>query len=227
MSMTGDMKKADSDNLQAGKPANRQEYRYNLTSGEHFEVNGEKERGGAGCACDEAANSGAGMACWAGGYSDAGLTNQVECWEVNPNKRRGQPIFKMSNSRRDVGASACGGRLVVAGGKDGNVDVFNMSSPDGQRVTYKLGKALPGARVGCVGKRVAVISGGNQNSIFIVDTAALPASGSVLPTLPAPLSGAGKVAVAADTASGAVMFFDGTHADLLSLKALEEDSVIV
>merc|ERR1712222_131667 len=122
--MTGDMKKEEM-GLTVSKPANRQEYRYNLTSGEHFEVNGEKQRGGAGCACDEAANTGAGRAFWAGGYSNSGLTTQVEMWQVNPNKRGGQPIFKMSAARRDVGAVACGGRLVVVGGKDGNVDVFN------------------------------------------------------------------------------------------------------
>lgn len=65
-SMTGDFAKA-SEYHGRRKPANRQAspllstglkgvtqdvmqvYRYNLTSGEAFEVNGEKQRGGAGC----------------------------------------------------------------------------------------------------------------------------------------------------------------------------------
>jgi len=149
-------------------------------------------------------------------------------WSVNPNKRRGQPIFKMSASRRDVGASTCGGRLVVAGGKDGNVDVFNSSSiTDGERITYKLGKAISSPRIACVGKRIALISGGNQNQVFVVDTAALPAKGATLAQAPLPLSGGGRVAVAADTASGLVMFFDGQHADLFSIAGEDEVSTII
>jgi hypothetical protein len=226
MSMTGDLttagrrrRKHETGGLEALKPENRQEYRYNLTSGEHFEVNGEKERGGAGCACDESANAGAGRAFWAGGYSNSGLTTQIEMWSVNPNKRGGQPIFKMSAARRDVGASACGGRLIVAGGKDGKVDVYNSSSStDGELVSFNLGAPIASPRIGCVGKRVALISGGKQNKIFVVDTSALPAAGATVTSLPAPLSGAGLVAVAADPASGSVMFFDGQHGDLMSVK---------
>merc|ERR1712139_139539 len=161
------------------------EYRYNLTSGEHFEVNGEKERGGAGCGCDESANNGAGRAFWAGGYSNSAITDQIEMWSVDPNKRRGQPIFKMSKSRRDVGAAVCGGRFIVAGGTDGKstwstVDVFNSSSVDADTpLTFDLGVAIQSPRVSCLAGRVALISGGKvgkscNNQVFVLDTAALP-----------------------------------------------------
>lgn len=227
MSMTGDFKGID-DNLEAAKPANRQEYRYNLTSGEHFEVNGEKQRGGAGCACDPEANNGAGRAFWAGGYSNSAITDQIEMWQVDPNKRRGQPIFKMSKSRRDVGAAVCGGRFIVAGGSDGKsawstVDVFNSSSTaDGERVTYDLGIALTSPRVTCLAERVALISGGRSGKtcnqkVFVLDTAALPDGGAALDSLPLPLSAVGQVAVAAEKTSGSVMFFDGGAADLFTL----------
>ena len=61
--------------------------RYNLTSGEHFENNGEKERGGAGCGCDAAAN----RVFWAGGFSDSGVTTDVEYWGADPLHRGGEP----------------------------------------------------------------------------------------------------------------------------------------
>ena len=90
------------------KPANRQVYRYNLTSGEHFENSGKKERGGAGCGCDPVAN----RVFWEGGSSNSGLSDNVEVWGVDPLHRGGEPIFKADTSLRDVGATACGGYFV-------------------------------------------------------------------------------------------------------------------
>merc|ERR1712139_413762 len=180
------------------------EYRYNLTSGEHFEVNGEKERGGAGCGCDESANDGAGRAFWAGGYSNSAITDQIEMWSVDPNKRGGQPIFKMSEARRDVGAAVCGGRFIVAGGANGKstysiVDVFNSSSTtDGDMVTYEMGVALKSPQVSCLAGRVALISAGGTSQVFALDTDHLPAAGTQLATLPLPLGGSTAAASAAD-----------------------------
>lgn len=107
-SMTGDMSKMISANGRLLKPANRQVYRYNLTSGEHFENSGKKERGGAGCGCDPVAN----RVFWEGGSSNSGLSDNVEVWGVDPLHRGGEPIFKADTSLRDVGATACGGYFV-------------------------------------------------------------------------------------------------------------------
>ena len=63
-----------------------QVYRYNLTSGEHFENNGEKQRGGAGCGCDAAAN----RVFWGGGEDNAGLSSDVEYWGADPLHRGGE-----------------------------------------------------------------------------------------------------------------------------------------
>lgn len=232
MSMTGDMKGQQEDTLSSSKPANRQEYRYNLTSGEHFEVNGEKERGGAGCGCDEAANNGHGRSFWAGGYSNSAITDQIEMWSVNPNKRGGQPIFKMSQARRDVGGAVCGGRFIAAGGANGKstynvVDVFNSSSTtDGDRVTYTMSVALKRAQVSCLADRVALISAGGTSQVFALDTSALPAAGTQLATLPLALGGSTAAASAADLQSGTVMFFDGQHADLFSLASLSDSFLV-
>ena len=82
---TGDFKKDDGA-VGAGKPADRQIYAYNLTSGVVFENNGEKTRGGAGCACGELLPtddvSGPHVTFWAGGFSDAGASAQVEVWRT-------------------------------------------------------------------------------------------------------------------------------------------------
>lgn len=226
MSMTGDMKGQQEDALSSSKPANRQEYRYNLTSGEHFEVNGEKERGGAGCGCDESANGGSGRAFWAGGYSNSAITNQIEMWSVNPNKRGGQPIFKMSTAKRDVGAAVCGGRFIVAGGANGkstysSVDVFNSSSmTDGDLVTYEMGVALKNPQVSCLAGKVALISAGGTTQIFALDTDALPAAGAQLAALPLPLGGSAAAASTFDPQTGTVMFFDGQHGDLFSMASV-------
>merc|ERR1712196_315419 len=59
--MTGDTVKDVTE-----KPANRQVYRYNITSGEAYENNGEKTRGGAGCGCTD------NRAFWGGGFSNSG-----------------------------------------------------------------------------------------------------------------------------------------------------------
>lgn len=92
-------------------------YRYNLTSGQVYENNGEKQRGGAGCGCVENTPDNDGRAIWAGGFSDAGLTDDVESWGVAPAFHRGgEPVFSCTEKRRDVGATVCGGLFVVAGG---------------------------------------------------------------------------------------------------------------
>ena len=136
-SMTGDMAK-DGEN----KPANRQVYRYNITSGEHFENNGEKERGGAACGCDADTN----RVFWAGGFSDSGVTTDVEYWGADPLHRRGEPQRSTSGKRRDVGGVACGGLFVAAGGNDGKtsqstIDIWvaNSTATSGQDRTLQLG----------------------------------------------------------------------------------------
>ena len=88
-------------------------YRYNLTSGEAFENNGEKQRGGAGCGCTD------NRVLFAGGFSNSGVSSNVESWGVNPFHRSGEPEFSTSVPRRDVGAVMCGGLFTVVGGSDG------------------------------------------------------------------------------------------------------------
>jgi len=230
LTMTGDMSKDDDTVPEAanttarrvGKPANRQVYRYNLTSGEAYENNGEKQRGGAGCGCADD------RAFWAGGFSDSGISSDVESWGVDPFHRRGEPSFGTSTKRRDVGAAACGGYFVVAGGTDGkhalaSVDVFNASSSTGGKpsATYNLGDALTLPRVACLGDRYAVISGGIAGStcnskVYVLDTTSMPTNGAALPTTSSPLSSKGQVAVASD-GSGTAMFFDGATGDVLNI----------
>jgi hypothetical protein len=67
--MTGDMVK--SNDVGVGAPEDRQIYAYNFTSNTVVENNGEKTRGGAGCACGEED----GVVFFAGGFSDSGITS--------------------------------------------------------------------------------------------------------------------------------------------------------
>ena len=78
-----------------------------------FENNMEKERAGAACACWPSADPLVpGRVFFAGGIDDAGVTDNVEMWGADPLKRRGQPCFKMSNKKSDVGGTTCNGYLV-------------------------------------------------------------------------------------------------------------------
>jgi len=205
------------------KPANRQVYRYNMTSGEAFENNGEKQRGGAGCGCDEASN----RVFWAGGFSDAGVTDDVEVWGADPFHRRGEPEFSTTTKRRDVGGVACGGRFIVAAGDDGkqnsnSVDVFLANSTTGGKpiATYTLGSALRAPRIACLAQRYALISGGEagsqcNNKVYVLDTQDSSSSSGALHTLATSLPVFGQVAVATDGASSAV-FFDGSAGSVIS-----------
>ena len=67
------------------------------------------------CGCDPNAPGG-GRVFFAGGFSDGGVTDQVGVWGADPLHRGGEPVFKMSPSRRDVGSAACGGFFVAVGG---------------------------------------------------------------------------------------------------------------
>jgi hypothetical protein len=234
-SMTGDLAKgcleqAGSSLLEVGKPETRQVYRYNLTSGEHFVNNGEKQRGGAGCGCDDAS----GRVFWAGGYSNSGPTDAVEFWGVDPFHRRGEPDLKASEARRDVGAAACGGLAVAAGGSAGkkksavgNVDVFDANSTGTPTtgLTLNLAAAVSSPKVTCLSGRYAVIAGGQSGSscsaaVSWLDTSALPTKDSKLPVLSTPLAGVtGDVAAASDAATGMVMFFDGQAGEVMSVRA--------
>lgn len=115
--MTGDFVKAATETF---KPSDRQIYSYNLTTGLQFENNGEKTRGGAGCACGEEA----GVVFFAGGFSDAGVTSGVEVWRT-PLARRGEPKLDMGQHKRDLGGVGCGGKAVFAGGTDGGKVVYD------------------------------------------------------------------------------------------------------
>eukprot|EP00440_Ansanella_granifera_P064991 gb/GFBE01070470.1/.p1 GENE.gb/GFBE01070470.1/~~gb/GFBE01070470.1/.p1 ORF type:complete len:377 (+),score=95.39 gb/GFBE01070470.1/:1-1131(+) len=228
-SMTGDMVKADDEEGRRLKPANRQVYRYNFTSGEVLENNGKKSRGGAGCGCDPVVD----RLFWAGGFSNSGVTADVEMWSADPFKRRGEPTFSTSQKRRDVGAAVCNGKFIVAGGTDGKaasntVDIFQTnSSTGGSRVTVKLGAALKLPRVACLGGRVALISGGDagkggcNTKVFLLDTATELTEGASLPVFDGALNAAGQVSVATDEAAGSVMFFDGHTGDLFTLSSEE------
>lgn len=128
--MTGDFKKSAAE---SGKPSDRQIYAYNLTSGAVFSNNGEKTRGGAGCACGDEA----GVVYFAGGYSDSGVSEQVEVWRY-PLARRGEPKLSMGEAKRDLGGSGCGNLAIFAGGDDGKsispyVEVWNTVSPPPRR----------------------------------------------------------------------------------------------
>jgi len=200
-----------------GKPANRQVYRYNVTSGETQVNNGEKSRGGAGCGCADD------RAFWAGGYSNSGLSADVETWGVMPGLHRGgEPSFSTKTARRDVGAATCGGTFVVAGGTSGksglnSIDVFNASSTTGgsPMAVYTMEDGLTMPRVACLNDQYAIISGGMagksvNNKVYFIDTkAAIFAKAAVT------LSTTGEVAVASD-GTGPAMFFDGTTGTILS-----------
>ena len=209
------------------KPANRQVYRYNITSGEHFENNGEKERGGAACGCDADAN----RVFWAWGFSDSGVTTDVEYWGADPLHRRGEPQRSTSGKRRDVGGVACGGLFVAAGGNDGKtsqstIDIWvaNSTATSGQDRTLQLGVPLNVPKVECLGGRHVLISGGVTSKsscnalVMHFDTRSLPVDGATVDQLDGALAGVtGAVASATDVGSGAVVFFDGAAGELLSL----------
>ena len=233
-SMTGDFAKSEGATAPANatvgarrrlKPANRQVYRYNLTSGEHFENNGEKQRGGAGCGCDAAAN----RVFWAGGFSDSGVTSDVEYWGADPLHRGGEPQRSTAGKRRDVGGVACGGLFVAAGGNDGGTPantldmwVANDPTASGKGVTLKMPAAINAPVVGCVDERYITISGGINGKacntqVFWLDTQNVPTAGTTIAAFNSTLAGVtGDVARATDEASGTVMFFDGVAGELIS-----------
>ena len=226
-SMTGDIVKEHelSPRPFQFKPADRQVYRYNLSSGEHFENNGEKQRGGAACGCDATTN----RVFWAGGEDNSGISSNVEYWGASPFARRGQPMRSLKDKRRDVGGVGCGGAFVVAGGSDGknvfdSVDVFIAnSSATGGGLTLRMPSPIQVARVECVGDRYVTISGGLTPAatcnadVYVLDTQQLPATGSTLSALAggALVGVRGALGSATDASSGAVMFFDGTAGEVL------------
>lgn len=86
-------------------------------------------------------------------------------------------------------------------------------------VTYKLGVPLKMPRVGCIGDRYTIISGGFTNeagcnrNVYVLDTALPPKSGSTLPAAQS-LNATGAVAVAHSSTSGPTVFFDGAVLDV-------------
>ena len=209
------------------KPQDRQVYRYNFTSGEHFENSGKKQRGGAGCGCDPLAN----RVIWEGGSSNSGLSDNVECWGADPLHRGGEPIFKATGARRDVGAVACGGLFVGVGGSNSkqhalsSVDVFtaNSSDPSGGHVALDLGVAVTKPRVACLAGRFVLVSGGHvdggkavDTTVHVLDTHASPLAFGVLPG-GVLANVTGEVFAATDVQSGSVLFFDGKVGELMTL----------
>eukprot|EP00040_Diaphanoeca_grandis_P010651 m.54605 g.54605 ORF g.54605 m.54605 type:complete len:502 (-) comp21941_c1_seq1:677-2182(-) len=223
--MTGDFKKSDSDNnVSTFKPSDRQIYAYNLSAGVVFANNGEKTRGGAGCACGERD----GVVFFAGGFSDAGVSDQVEVWRW-PLARRGEPKLDMGQARRDIGGTGCNNFAIFAGGDDGKavydaVTVWstNLTTTNLSPMLYKLGAPVKNPRVGCIGDRYALIGGGFDdgtkctNNVYLYDTVDPPAKGSVLPLL-ASLNATGAVAIATTFGANHVGFYDGETLDLFSM----------
>lgn len=224
--MTGDFKK-DTNGVGTGKPTDRQIYAYNLTSGVVFTNNGEKTRGGAGCACGDKA----GVIYFAGGYSDGGISDQVEVWRT-PLARRGEPKLSMGESKRDVGGVGCGGMAIFAGGDNGDhissgVEIWNTSmniSDPTQLVpkTYILGEPLRMPRVGCIGGRFALISGGYgasgcNSKVYVLDTTSLPPHNSVLPSIGS-LNATDSVAIASSLHGTTLGLFNGETLDVFQLE---------
>ena len=247
--MTGDFKKetakAEPKVVVAGgdlKPSDRQIYCYNMSTGGFvFVNNGEKTRGGAGCACGPALDgvpSAESKVFFAGGYSDSGATDQMEVWKY-PLARRGEPKLSLQyGEARDIGGGSCGGLAVFAGGDNKGEQLaavgatrtdFNVSDPATMKgASWKLSVPLAYARIGCVSKRYALISGGMSGktcnrAVWLLDTLNPPPPGSVLPTI-ATLNATGAVAVATSMGGDQVGFFDGTTLDLFSLPGKMDES---
>jgi len=230
--MTGDFKKKGSDNGGGlGKPADRQIYAYNLTTGSVFANNGEKTRGGAACACGEIGGETPFFnphdVFFSGGFSDGGMSAQVEVWRY-PLARRGEPKLSMGHDVQYLGGTGCGGMAIFAGGADGKV-VYNTVTVWPSNLTdpatdkphqFTMPAALRMPRVGCVAGRYALISGGVgagcNRAVYVLDTATLPANGAKL-ALAGTLNATGMVAVATSLHGAEVGFFDGTTLDIFQV----------
>jgi len=232
--MTGNFKK-DGNSSNLGKPSDRQIYAYNLTTGGVFANNGEKTRGGAACACGEIGGATPFFnqhdVFFSGGYSDGGMSDQVEVWRY-PLARRGEPKLDMGNPVQFLGGTGCGGMVVFAGGQGKGSTLYNdvvvwpanLTDPatdSPHKFVMPTGLRVP--RVGCVAGRYALISGGTaggkggfNTAVYMLDTAALPAKGATLPVVGS-LNATGMVAIATSLHSGEVGFFDGTTLDMFHL----------
>jgi hypothetical protein len=215
------------------KPSDRQIYAYNLTSGVVFANNGDKTRGGAGCACGPALTgspAAKSVVFFAGGFSDSGITSQAEVWRF-PLARKGEPKLDIGQKSRDIGGGSCGGLAIFAGGDDGSTTYatvetystsFNVSVPSTIKpLRYKIAQALRVPRIGCIGGRFALISGGISGkacgkNVYLLDTAKPPAPGSALPVI-ATLNATGSVAVGSTTTGKSLGFFDGETLDLFEI----------
>lgn len=233
---TGDFKKSLGGHVGVAKPSDRQIYAYNFSSGVVFANNGDKTRGGAASACGAATHGSPealSKVMFAGGSSDAGLTSQVEAWRF-PLARRGEPKLDIGYKNRDLGGGACGGLAVFVGGSDGkslynNVVTFdfnyNTSTPagaGGDKHKYAVKHASAHARVGCLGDRFALISGGASGrdcvqTVSVLDTHHPPGDGAVLPVLATLGGSTGTLAVASLSNGEAVGFFDGVSMQLFTM----------
>jgi hypothetical protein len=224
-SMTGDFTKSNSIGKRQLKPKNRRVYRYNLTSGERLENSAKKQRGGAACGCDEAAD----RVFWAGGFSDSGLTDNIGVWGADPLHRGGEPIFKLSSPKRDLGGTVCGSLFAVVGGTSkksaqATIDIYmaNATASGESYLTLELNSSVISPKVECLKKRYVIISGGDidgktlNNDIQWFDSQNLPQKGAMIATLTAPLNLTGDIMSATDSSSGAVMFFDGQRGEILA-----------
>lgn len=159
---------------------------------------------------------------FAGGSSDAGISDDVEVWGVDPFHRRGEPEYSLSGNRRDVGGTGCGDMFVVAGGTDGKiifntVDVINGTALNGSDPntlkprTFFLDKPLLNPAVGCLDDRYVMIAGGDDkectNQLYMFDTLTLPAEGQHLIASNISVPTSGELSVA--TTGPAVIFSDG------------------
>ena len=129
---------------------------------------------------------------------------------------------------------ACGGLAVFVGGSDGkslynHVVTFdfnyNTSTPagaGGDKHKYAVKHASAHARVGCLGDRFALISGGASGrdcvqTVSVLDTHHPPGDGAVLPVLATLGGSTGTLAVASLSNGEAVGFFDGVSIQLFTM----------
>jgi len=220
---TGDAK-FDS-KLNSYKPSYRQLQRLNLTTMTLQTVNMEKEHYGAACACGQF--NGTRYSYWGGGQDPVGkksITDQVEVWQILENgMHRVHDIWKLSKGKMHLTALTCGGKLIIAGGENGNavynvVEVWDLSEDpitNSTKLTYTIPIPVSEPGMGCLSDKYVLIAGGFTTSkknvcssrISLLDTSVLPPAGSVLPLMNTSLTQPLTIASAYD--GNTVMFFDG------------------
>ena len=145
------------------------------------------------------------------------------------------PTFERAYGPTLCTGGSCGGLAIFVGGSDGKTLYnhvvtydfnYNTSTPTGakgDKHTYAVQHAATHARVGCLGDRFAVISGGASGrecvqTVSVLDTQNPPSDGTVLPVLATLGAGTGTLAVASLSNGEAVGFFDGVSMHLFTIE---------